>query len=72
MTTPVGTAISLEGTLPPPGAGASVSLLRRVSGVLEDVLLVLLIVLLVPVGILLIGAPIALVVLTIVELARRL
>ena len=51
----------------PPAAGAS----RTIAGFLEDVVLLLLVLLMIPATILLIGAPIALLIRALIELAGR-
>ena len=78
-------AIGTDGPLPTQasngGAGAmrapalsvaGTSLVRKIGGVLEDAVLLLLAVLAFPLGILLIGTPIALCVQVVLEIARRL
>ena len=53
-------------------SAAGTSLVRNIGGVLEDAVLLLLAVLALPLGILLIGTPIALCVRVVLEIARRL
>jgi hypothetical protein len=51
----------------PPAAGAS----RKIAGFIEDAVLLLLVLLMIPATILLIGAPIALLIRALIELAGR-
>ena len=56
----------------PARRAARPSLFRTVAGVLEDAVLLILVVVLFPLGILLVGMPIALCVWAVLEIARRL